>query len=210
MRSPRHYSALQSYVADCHLSTPLFKPPFISSISSSPTLLWSSSFPPECLITGETSRKYMDVMSVVPDDVEELIPEVPIGEERIEKFMQELYKEMTTTTTGTATSAEKPSWTAAGYGATGQCLRWNGWESESCGAAVSDSESTVMAGVEYAGKMVPAPESGGLCGCKCWSNGGWWWLLGTGREERSTAVVGVGPRRIGRWTVRMRRSGLRG
>ncbi|KAL6200940.1 hypothetical protein ACLB2K_024655 [Fragaria x ananassa] len=116
----------------------------------------------------------------MPDDMDELIPEIPIGEEHVEKFMQELYKVMTTPA-GSDTSVEHPSWTAAGYAATG-------WESESCGAAVSDSASSVMAGVEYAGKL----------------------LLGAEREERSTAAESVGPRTIGKWTVRMRRSGLRG
>ncbi|KAL6212295.1 hypothetical protein ACLB2K_017516 [Fragaria x ananassa] len=121
-----------------------------------------SSNPPEYLITGETSRNYLDFM---PDDMDELIPEIPIGEEHVEKFMQELYKVMTTPA-GSDTSVKHPSWTAAGYAATG-------WESESCGAAVSDSASSVMAGVEYAGKLVAAaPGSGGRCGCQCGSNGG--------------------------------------
>jgi hypothetical protein len=98
----------------------------------------------------------------VPD--EELLLEIPIGEERIEKFMQELYKEITTTASPPPASS----------------FLWNGWESESCGAAVSDSASTVMAGVEFAGKMISAPENGGRYGCKCRSNEG---LVVGKREE---------------------------
>ncbi|KAL6182758.1 hypothetical protein ACLB2K_044171 [Fragaria x ananassa] len=127
----------------------------------------------------------------MPDDMDELIPEIPIGEEHVEKFMQELYKVMTTPA-GSDTSVEHPSWTAAGYAATG-------WESESCGAAVSDSASSVMAGVEYAGKLVAAaPGSGGRCGCKCGSNGGCCWERRGRRDQRLQRVWGRGRSESGR------------
>lgn len=140
----------------------------------------SSNFPPEFVITGDTTWKNPPDLMSVPD--EELLLEIPIGEERIEKFMQELYKEITTAAR-TTTAANKPSPAVASYPSESSFL-WNGWERErereSCGAAFSDSASTVMAGVEFAGNMISAPENGGRCGCKCRSNEG---LVVGKREE---------------------------
>ncbi|TQE11135.1 hypothetical protein C1H46_003141 [Malus baccata] len=110
----------------------------------------------------------VDIAGKFPELSDELLPEIPIKEELIEEVMQELYKEITTTnspaaaTTTTATSdCNKPSSPAATF-PTPSLVVGNG-KSESCGASVSDSASTVMVGVEFvgpAGKKGGSPENG--------------------------------------------------
>ncbi|GMN35997.1 hypothetical protein TIFTF001_005690 [Ficus carica] len=83
------------------------------------------------------------------DSVLALSPEVPIKEEKVEEFMQELYRELYS-----AAPPDAASFPAVDAG------------SETCGASVSDSASTVMAGFEFAGgNVVSAPEGGR----------GFWW-----------------------------------
>ncbi|KAL9363176.1 hypothetical protein Peur_045961 [Populus x canadensis] len=65
-------------------------------------------------------------------------PEFPIKEEMIEEVMQDLYKEITCTKSAPLGNVPSPVFVDNG-------------KSESCGASVSDSSSTVMAGVEFAG-----------------------------------------------------------
>ncbi|BFG18144.1 hypothetical protein CerSpe_044180 [Prunus speciosa] len=81
--------------------------------------------------------------------------------------MQELYKEITPTP---ATNSTKPSSPAASF-PTPSLVVGNG-KSESCGASVSDSASTVMAGIKFVG---PTGNNGGFSpenGVGLWSECG--------------------------------------
>ncbi|OAY27576.2 hypothetical protein MANES_16G080600v8 [Manihot esculenta] len=91
---------------------------------------------------------------LVETDLEaDLSPEFPIKEEMIEEVMQELYREITCTETAASPSSETillasplpppPHLSAPSF--------VNSGKSESCGASVSNSTSSVMAGVEFAG-----------------------------------------------------------
>ncbi|CAK7352972.1 unnamed protein product [Dovyalis caffra] len=86
----------------------------------------------------------------------DLSPEFPIKEEMIEEVMQELYKEIT---------CAKP----APLNNVLSLVFVDNGKSESCGASVSDSSSTVMAGVEFVG--FPGKFSGGNVGLQ--GNGVW-------------------------------------
>ncbi|KAB2619558.1 hypothetical protein D8674_015427 [Pyrus ussuriensis x Pyrus communis] len=130
--------------------------------------------PPESAISVQIGGK-------LPELIDELLPEIPIKEELIQKVMQELYKEITAgTTTTTATSdCTKPSSPVATF-PTPSLVVGNG-KSESCGASVSDSASTVMAGVEFvgpAGKTWGSPENGAWMNECGWNDTG----LGVGKE----------------------------
>ncbi|XP_048332129.1 uncharacterized protein LOC125423045 [Ziziphus jujuba] len=106
---------------------------------------------PESTTSGDVSGKFMDLLREHDDDDDaaELFPEIPIKEELIEEVMQELYKEITYTsdcyTNISSSPATMPSPSLAASFVVG-----NG-KSESCGASVSDSASTVMVGVEFVG-----------------------------------------------------------
>lgn len=101
----------------------------------------------------------------------ELSPEFPIKEEMIAEVMQELYKEITCSSSSTFTSTVSPSIEniPSPSSIPSPLVADNGM-SESCGASVSDSASTVMVGVEFMG-MVAGRYGGGNAGfpvgCDC-------------------------------------------
>lgn len=112
---------------------------------------------PETFISDEMVGSF-------PELIDQLSPDMPIEEELIEEVMQELYKEITPTS---ATNTTKPSSPAAGF-PTPSLVVGNG-KSESCGASVSDSASTVMAGIKF---VDPTGNSGGFSpenGVGAWS-----------------------------------------
>ena len=96
--------------------------------------------------------------------------EFAIDEEMIEEVMQELYKEITSPAASTCSEAEAAATVAVTKEAQSLAVRppsplpsmslsakvfvESGKSSESCGASVSDSASSVMAGVEFAGGVV--------------------------------------------------------
>ncbi|KAJ4837975.1 hypothetical protein Tsubulata_037841 [Turnera subulata] len=98
----------------------------------------------------------------------EVSPELHIKEELVEEVMQELYREITcpspppqlTTCSSSSTLnvASSPSPSSEGVPSPAssslpafRAVFADDGKSESCGASVSDSSSTVMAGVEYVG-----------------------------------------------------------
>ncbi|KAJ9183573.1 hypothetical protein P3X46_007410 [Hevea brasiliensis] len=86
----------------------------------------------------------------------DLSPEFPIKEEMIEEVMQELYKEITfppSTCTETANSGS-PLPPLSPLSSLSSPFFVNSGKSESCGASVSNSASSVMAGVEFAGGVL--------------------------------------------------------
>lgn len=119
-------------------------------------------------------------------EADDLSPEFPIKEEMIEEVMQELYKEITCpTSTCTETAASTSSETLPSgsplppqspLSSLSSPFFVNSGKSESCGASVSNSESSVMAGVEFAGgafgqtggesvKLSECEEEGMMDGC---------------------------------------------
>ncbi|XP_034199309.1 uncharacterized protein LOC117614562 [Prunus dulcis] len=115
---------------------------------------------PETSISDEMAGNF-------PELIDQLSPDMPIEEELIEEVMQELYKEITPTP---ATNTAKPSSPAASFPMPSLVVG-NG-KSESCGASVSDSASTVMAGVKFVG---PTGNNGGFSpenGVGAWSECG--------------------------------------
>ncbi|KDP34099.1 hypothetical protein JCGZ_07670 [Jatropha curcas] len=106
---------------------------------------------------------------LVETDLEsELSAEFPIKEEMIEEVMQELYKEITgpastctetaaspsSETTVSVSSLTPPSSLSSFSISLSSPFFVNSGKSESCGVSVSNSASSVMAGVEYAGVSV--------------------------------------------------------
>ncbi|KAJ9168229.1 hypothetical protein P3X46_019779 [Hevea brasiliensis] len=109
---------------------------------------------------NDTIARILPEFLLEPDLEADLSPECPIKEEMIEEVMQELYREITFTSpssTCTETTASPSSETIL----SGSPLPpppplsapsfVNSGKSESCGASVSNSASSVMAGVELVG-----------------------------------------------------------
>ncbi|XP_039031640.1 uncharacterized protein LOC120166454 [Hibiscus syriacus] len=92
----------------------------------------------ETELSGDVSGK-LDVLLMDSDDGNELSYEGLVEEEKVEEIMRELYKEITPPTT--SSSNTYPPTTI----------------SESCGASMSDSSSTVMAGIEFVGPTKKMP-----------------------------------------------------
>ncbi|KAJ0031861.1 hypothetical protein Pint_12956 [Pistacia integerrima] len=82
------------------------------------------------------------------DDETELSPESPMKEEKIEEIMQELYKESSFPSPLSSPSSSLSS--SSSSSSSSSLLPFDG-KSESCGASVSDSGSTMMAGIEFVG-----------------------------------------------------------
>ncbi|KAL4334752.1 hypothetical protein GQ457_07G045120 [Hibiscus cannabinus] len=104
---------------------------------------------PGAEISGDISGN-LNVLFTDSDDGTELSHEGLVEEEKVEEIMQELYKEITLATYSSSnTSPPKtvtfPSPPPPFFPANDVKI------SESCGASMSDSSSTVMAGVEFVG-----------------------------------------------------------
>ncbi|PPR80283.1 hypothetical protein GOBAR_AA40436 [Gossypium barbadense] len=139
---------------------------------------------PEYGFSGEAAGK-LNVLLTESDDESEFSND----EGKLEEIMQELYKEITATTTSSSPNTSPPMVTLPDV------------KSESCGASMSDSSSTVMAGIEFvvhAGKL-PEKEIGvtemareeEMDGCDEGELGNDHWL---------TIVLGWGPLELEDWT----------
>ncbi|KAJ0091189.1 hypothetical protein Patl1_13025 [Pistacia atlantica] len=110
---------------------------------------------PETNFSGDVVGSLTMLLTEV-DDETELSPESPMKEEKIEEIMQELYKELTCSSssnvspTSPLSSFPSPLSSPSSSLSSSSLLPFDG-KSESCGASVSDSGSTVMAGIEFVG-----------------------------------------------------------
>lgn len=87
-------------------------------------------------------------------DFLELFPEIPIKEELVEEVMQELYREITCNNSEPTNQIELETFPAPFPYLSASFVVGNDKSAESCGASVSDLESTVMAGIEFFGPTV--------------------------------------------------------
>lgn len=132
------------------------------------------------------------------DGAVEISPEVPIREELIEEVMQELYREITNNSDrGGPGPAHGPTSSSLTRGQTTsfRLVVGNNGRSESCGACVSESASTVMAGIEFVGS--PGRFTGGNVGSArgettIWreSSNGYWWDDDHDQVEKGAVMDG--------------------
>ncbi|GMI92590.1 hypothetical protein HRI_002928300 [Hibiscus trionum] len=113
---------------------------------------------PETELSGGISGK-LNVFLTESDDGSELSYEGLVEEEKVEEIMQELYKEITLTTSSSNTSP--PTTVTFPSLSSSSSLLSSLKISESCGASVSDSSSTVMAGIEFVGPTKKLPDANG-------------------------------------------------
>ncbi|KAL4295491.1 hypothetical protein GQ457_12G021130 [Hibiscus cannabinus] len=104
---------------------------------------------PETEISGDFAWS-LSVLLSESEDESELSDESLVEEEKLEEIMQELYREITTTTTTTSSSSNNTSPVPL---PPPPCSAVSGVYGESCGASMSDSSSTVMAGIEFVSPM---------------------------------------------------------
>ncbi|KAK8505279.1 hypothetical protein V6N13_045721 [Hibiscus sabdariffa] len=95
---------------------------------------------PETEISGDFAWN-LSVLLSEPEDESELSDESLVEEEKLEEIMQELYREITTTTTSSSSHNTSPVPLSP--------PPFSAVSGESCGASISDSSSTVMAGIEF-------------------------------------------------------------
>ncbi|PON96035.1 hypothetical protein TorRG33x02_082830 [Trema orientale] len=105
--------------------------------------------------SGEITGKLTGLVAE-QDGAVEISPEIPIREELIEEFMQELYREITNNNkrNGASDHGGGPGSSGAettSFGGDDAVVGGYKGKSESCGACVSESASTVMAGIEFVG-----------------------------------------------------------
>ncbi|EXB68690.1 hypothetical protein L484_024705 [Morus notabilis] len=100
---------------------------------------------PKSPVDLEMSGELNGLLTEQDDTVLELSPEIPIKEEEVDEFMQELYRDL-----HSGALIDTTSFLAGNV------------KSETCGASVSDSALTVMAGITFAGGNVVA-------------RSGYWW-----------------------------------
>ncbi|GMI81392.1 hypothetical protein HRI_001808500 [Hibiscus trionum] len=122
-------------------------------------------------ISGDISGK-LNVFLTDSDDGSDLSYEGLVEEEKVEEIMQELYKEITSASnTSPPTTVRNFSFPIFFFAAMQLLSPLTFFPvhdvikiSESCGASMSDSSSTVMAGVEFVGptKKMPSSVKGGL------------------------------------------------
>lgn len=135
-----------------------------------------SKSPDESDISGDIVGT-LTMLLTEADDEAELSPELPLKEEKIEEIMQELYKEITTSPSCTNVN---PTYPPSNISSPLPSLPFD-VKSESCGASVSVSGSTVMAGIEYMGPTgnIASTENGG-------------WMVGRGDSSNYNNNNGVG------------------
>ncbi|XVE70924.1 hypothetical protein DITRI_Ditri10aG0108700 [Diplodiscus trichospermus] len=110
---------------------------------------------PETELSGDISGK-LKVLLTESDDESKFSNEGLVEEEKLEEIMQELYKEITSSSYYTSPSTlTLPSPSSSSLSplslSSMPSLAVSDVKSESCGASMSDSSSTVMAGIEFVG-----------------------------------------------------------
>ncbi|GLT54203.1 hypothetical protein SLA2020_274210 [Shorea laevis] len=116
--------------------------------------------------TGSLTRRLNDLLTEFERDDDDMSSEFSIKEEMVEEAMQELHKEIISPSACT----EPTTWPASFPSPPSSSLSTSPFadsegKSESCGASVSESASTVMAGIEFLGLplRMGSPENG-FCG----------------------------------------------
>lgn len=108
---------------------------------------------PKSSLKSDLAVKLTDLLKELDGDGE--LTEFTVKEELIEEVMQEFYKEITSTATSTTASNISTTSVPANFPSQSPLMPVvavsDGGKSESCGASVSDSTSTVMAGIEIVG-----------------------------------------------------------
>ncbi|KAK8602470.1 hypothetical protein V6N13_057901 [Hibiscus sabdariffa] len=97
---------------------------------------------PETELSGDFAWS-LSVLLSESDDESELSDECLVEEEKLEEIMQELYREITTTTNSSSYNTSPAPLSPPPFSAVSVVY------GESCGASMSDSSSTVMAGIEF-------------------------------------------------------------
>ncbi|ESR64080.1 hypothetical protein KPL70_000513 [Citrus sinensis] len=135
-----------------------------------------SKSPDESGISGDLVGTLTMLLTEV-DDEAELSPELLIKEEKIEEVMRELYKEISTSPSCTNVNPTSPP---SNVPSPPPSLPFD-VKSESCGASISVSGSTVMAGIEYVGP------TGNIASAE---NGVWMVGRGDGNSNNNHNAVG--------------------
>ncbi|KAK8547369.1 hypothetical protein V6N13_098079 [Hibiscus sabdariffa] len=167
-------------------------------------------------LSGDISGK-LNVFMTDSNEGSELSYEGLVQEEKVEEIMQELYKEMTLATSSSNTSP--PTSVAVTFPSLSLSLSLSSSSSsllssltffpvndvkisESCGASMSDSSSTVMAGIEFVGPTRRMP------GVKGGSSEKELWIMDTGFEfdgeydnNKAVIIAGGGKGETGRMEV---------
>lgn len=108
---------------------------------------------PKSSLKSDLAVQLTDLLKELDGDGE--LTEFTVKEELIEEVMQELYKEITSTATSTTASNISTTSVPANFPSQSPLVPVvavsDGCKSESCGASVSDSTTTVMAGIEFVG-----------------------------------------------------------
>ncbi|XVF35339.1 hypothetical protein REPUB_Repub18cG0137100 [Reevesia pubescens] len=117
---------------------------------------------PETELSSDIVGK-LYILLTESDDESEFSNEglVDIQEEKLEEIMQELYKEIITTSSFNVSPPPTATLPSSSSPLSLPSLPFFGVsdvKSESCGASMSDSSSTVMAGVEFVGPAGKLPE----------------------------------------------------
>ncbi|KAE8100020.1 hypothetical protein FH972_017955 [Carpinus fangiana] len=125
---------------------------------------------------GSLARKFNDLLTEFErDDDDDDMSSFSIKEEVVEEVMQELHKEISPsactkpTTTWPASFASSSSSSSSSSSFSLTLFADSEGKSESCGPSVSDSASTVMAGIEFTG---PALKMGSPAETGFWEGGG--------------------------------------
>ncbi|OMO66946.1 hypothetical protein CCACVL1_20910 [Corchorus capsularis] len=113
-------------------------------------------------LSGEIAGK-LNVLMTESDDESDFSSEGLVTEEKLEEIMQELYREITipssyytsppptVTLTSPSSSSSSPSVTSPFSLSSLPFFAVSDVQSESCGASMSNTASTVMAGIEFVG-----------------------------------------------------------
>ncbi|OMO86575.1 hypothetical protein COLO4_21059 [Corchorus olitorius] len=113
-------------------------------------------------LSGEIAGK-LNVLMTESDDESDFSSEGLVREEKLEEIMQELYREIaipssyytspppTVTLTSPSSSSSSPSVTSPFSLSSLPFFAVSDVQSESCGASMSNTASTVMAGIEFVG-----------------------------------------------------------
>lgn len=161
---------------------------------------------PDPEASGDITGKFMGLMTEHDDSAVDISPEIPIREELIVEVMQELYREITNNSNISDNSGPGPGPRPKTFIPTGSVIVpttsfdvmvGNNGKSESCGACISESASTVMAGIEFVGST--RRFSGGNVGSTrgkttIWkessgSSGYWWDHHDDDQVEKASGVM---------------------
>ncbi|XVE53899.1 hypothetical protein DITRI_Ditri03aG0039100 [Diplodiscus trichospermus] len=145
----------------------------------------------ETELSGDISGK-LNVLLTESIDENELSNEGLVEEEKLEEIMQELYKEITSssynTSPPTITLLSPSSSSLSPFSMSSLpffCV--SDFKSESCGASMSDSSSTVMAGIAFVGQAGKLSDiKAGLPETGNGSPSNELWVLGMGFDDNSS------------------------